>query len=142
MSMERNGSESTIESTQRAAVAAGLFPPLKPLDPDIHLRDTIIIRGGDGMYYMTGSSGDDIWDHNDGVELWKSSDLHQWDYVGLIWSIDKDWNMGKRLALASQARAGDLGAGNSLHQEHEELLHHHVDAAGQSRHSKEHDRQA
>jgi hypothetical protein len=38
----------------------------------------------DGNYYMTGASGDNIWDRNDGVELWRSSDLHQWDYLGLV----------------------------------------------------------
>lgn len=73
-----------------SAITAGLFPPIKPLDVDIHIRDTIIILGGDGNYYMTGSTGDNIWDRNDGVELWKSPDLKKWDYVGLVWSIEKD----------------------------------------------------
>jgi hypothetical protein len=73
-----------------SAVAAGLFPPIKPLDVDIHIRDTVITLGGDGNYYMTGSTGDDIWDHNDGVEIWKSADLKKWEYVGLVWSIEKD----------------------------------------------------
>src|SRR5205085_2834301 len=49
-----------------AAIKAGLFPNVKPL-LELHLRDTIIRRGGDGLYYMTGSSGDNIWDRNDGV---------------------------------------------------------------------------
>jgi beta-xylosidase len=73
-----------------AAVKAGLIPNLKPLVPDTQLRDTIVILGGDGNYYMTGSSGADIWDFNDGVELWKSGDLKKWDYVGEVWSFDKD----------------------------------------------------
>jgi beta-xylosidase len=42
------------------------------------------------MYYMTGSSGDNIWDRNDGIELWRSKDMKTWDYVGLVWSFDKD----------------------------------------------------
>ena len=72
------------------AVKAGLIPNLKPLVPDMQLRDTEIILGGDGNYYMTGSSGTDIWDHNDGIELWESPDLKSWKYDGIVWSFDKD----------------------------------------------------
>ena len=72
-----------------AAVKAGLIPPLKPL-LELHLRDTIIRPGGDGNYYLTGSTGDNIWDRNDGVELWRSTDLKKWDYLGLVWSIERD----------------------------------------------------
>jgi len=73
-----------------SAVKAGLIPDLKPLIPDTQLRDTVVILGGDGNYYLTGSSGDDIWDHNDGVELWRSADLKKWDYLGLVWTFEKD----------------------------------------------------
>lgn len=73
-----------------SAVKGGLIPDLKPLIPDTQIRDTVVIVGGDGNYYLTGSSGTDIWDHNDGVELWRSADLKKWDYVGLVWSIEKD----------------------------------------------------
>jgi beta-xylosidase len=73
-----------------SAVTNGLFPPLKPLIPDTQVRDTIVILGGDGNYYLTGSTGADIWDHNDGVEIWRSPDLKKWDYVGLVWSFEKD----------------------------------------------------
>ncbi len=70
-------------------VKLGLIPDIKPL-MDIQVRDTVIRIGGDGMYYLTGSTGEDIWDHNDGVELWRSADLKKWDYLGLVWSFDKD----------------------------------------------------
>jgi beta-xylosidase len=73
-----------------SAVKAGLIPDLKPLIPDTQIRDTIVLLGGDGSYYLTGSSGNDIWDHNDGVEIWRSNDLRTWDYLGLVWSFDKD----------------------------------------------------
>ena len=73
-----------------AAVKAGLIPNLKPLIPDLQLRDTVVRLGGDGNYYLTGSSGADIWDFNDGVELWRSPDLKKWDYVGEVWTFDKD----------------------------------------------------
>jgi xylan 1,4-beta-xylosidase len=72
-----------------SAVKKGLLPPLRPL-LDVHLRDTIICLGGDKHYYMTGSTGDNIWAFNDGVELWRSSDLKSWKYLGLVWSIEKD----------------------------------------------------
>ena len=67
----------------------GLLPPVKPL-LELHIRDTIIRLGGDGNYYMSGSTGDNIWDRNDGVELWRSKDLKRWNYLGLVWSIEKD----------------------------------------------------
>ena len=72
-----------------SAVKLGLIPEIEPL-LDIQVRDTVIRIGGDGMYYLTGSTGEDIWDHNDGVELWRSSDLRKWDYLGLVWSFEKD----------------------------------------------------
>lgn len=77
------------------AVKNGLLPPIKPLW-DLHLRDTQIILGGDGCYYMTGSSGDNIWDFNDGVELWRSQDLQKWDYLGLVWSVERDGTWEKQ----------------------------------------------
>jgi xylan 1,4-beta-xylosidase len=70
-------------------VASGLIPNIRPL-MDLHIRDTIIILGGDGNYYMTGSTGDDIWRKGDGIELWKSPDLRNWSYLGLVWSIARD----------------------------------------------------
>ena len=73
-----------------SAVKDGLIPNLKPLIPDMQLRDTIVILGGDGNYYLTGSSGANIWDFNDGIELWRSADLKKWDYVGEVWSFDRD----------------------------------------------------
>jgi xylan 1,4-beta-xylosidase len=73
-----------------SALKAGLIPDLKPLIADTQIRDTIVILGGDGNYYLTGSSGNDIWDHNDGVELWRSPDLKAWTYVGLVWSFEHD----------------------------------------------------
>lgn len=72
-----------------SAIINRLLPPIKPL-LELHIRDTIIRLGGDGNYYMTGSTGDNIWDRNDGVELWRSKNLKKWDYLGLVWSIEKD----------------------------------------------------
>jgi len=77
------------DSDSGRVVTEGLIPPVKPL-LHLHLRDTIICLGGDGNYYMTGSTGDDIWKANDGIELWRSPDLKRWDYLGLVWSIERD----------------------------------------------------
>jgi xylan 1,4-beta-xylosidase len=77
------------KATSNAAVTEGILPPIKPLY-DLHIRDTVIILGGDGNYYMTGSTGDDIWAFNDGVELWRSPDLKKWEYLGLVWDVHKD----------------------------------------------------
>jgi len=78
-----------------SVVSSGLLPHIKPIW-DVHLRDTIVILGGDGNYYMTGSSGDNIWKFNDGIELWKSPDLIDWKYLGLVWSIEKDGGWEKK----------------------------------------------
>lgn len=81
-----------------SAVSNGLLPPIKPI-LDVHIRDTVICLGGDGNYYMTGSTGDNIWDFNDGVELWRSPDLKTWAYLGLVWDVRKDgtWEKEPRM---------------------------------------------
>ncbi|WP_369062286.1 family 43 glycosylhydrolase [Caulobacter sp. 73W] len=87
-------------SSSGSVVKDGLLPPIRPIW-DAHIRDTIIRPAPDGSYYMTGSTGDNIWAVNDGVELWRSRDLATWDYLGLVWSIDRDgtweknWTMRK-----------------------------------------------
>ena len=72
-----------------SAVREGLVPQITPL-VNAQIRDAVICIGHDKRYYMTGSTGDDIWHKNDGVELWVSDDLRQWDYMGLIWSFEKE----------------------------------------------------
>jgi hypothetical protein len=83
------------QTSSDQVIALGLLPPIKPL-LELHLRDTIIRRGGEGYYYMTGSTGDNIWDRNNGVELWRSKDLRKWDYRGVIWDIDRDGTWQKQ----------------------------------------------
>jgi xylan 1,4-beta-xylosidase len=90
------------ESDSGRVVSQGLIPPVKPL-LHLHLRDTIVCLGGDGNYYMTGSTGDDIWKANDGVELWRSPDLKSWTYLGLVWDIERDGGWEKRWTI----RKGD-----------------------------------
>jgi xylan 1,4-beta-xylosidase len=91
------------QTSSDLVISLGLLPPIKPIW-ELHLRDTIICLGGDGNYYMTGSSGDNIWDKNDGVELWRSTDLKKWDYLGLVWSLTKDatWQKGASYVWAPE----------------------------------------
>jgi hypothetical protein len=88
------------------AVRDGLLPPLRPIH-HVHIRDTIVKPGPDGWYYMTGSTGDNIWATNDGVELWRSRDLDRWEYRGLVWSIERDggWERGWRMRKGVAFRA-------------------------------------
>lgn len=74
---------------QGTAVESGLVPPILPAW-DVHLRDGVVTLGGDGCYYLTGSSGDNIWAWAQGIELWKSADLRRWEYLGLVWEIDTE----------------------------------------------------
>lgn len=91
------------ETSTDKVIELRLLPPIKPIW-ELHLRDTIINIGGDGLYYMTGSSGDNIWDITTGVELWRSADMKKWDYVGLVWSLDKDatWQKNARYVWAPE----------------------------------------
>jgi type 1 glutamine amidotransferase len=83
------------DKTSGSVIKAGLLPSIKPL-MELHLRDAVICVGGDGNYYLTGSSGDNIWAWAEGVELWKSTDLKNWSYVGLVWSIEKEGHWEKK----------------------------------------------
>ncbi|MCX6937194.1 MAG: family 43 glycosylhydrolase [Verrucomicrobia bacterium] len=84
--------------------------PLRKL-LDIPLRDPQITRGGDGYYYMTGTEMDKNtlptevapnnenvrgWDRNNGIPLWRSRDLVNWETMGYVWTFEKDstWQKG------------------------------------------------
>jgi beta-xylosidase len=89
-----------------SVISNGLLPSIKPIW-DAHIRDAVICLGGDGNYYLTGSTGDNIWKYTDGVELWRSKDLQHWDYIGLIWNLEKEgtWEKGWRNLHDKPARA-------------------------------------
>jgi len=64
------------------------LPPIKPLF-DYPVRDTSVCIGGDGQYYLTGTTGHPTWwKTNEGVRVWKSPDLKKWELLGLVWKID------------------------------------------------------
>ncbi len=66
---------------------------------DVWMRDTYVTYGPDGYYYLTGTTATPgrvfpgqvhCWDYNDGLYLWRSRDLKNWESRGVIWSFDKD----------------------------------------------------
>ncbi|KAH6949695.1 glycosyl hydrolase [Ilyonectria sp. MPI-CAGE-AT-0026] len=72
-------------------ITSGLLPTIKPAIEGINLRDTSVTVGPDNIYYLSGTGADnDAWIHNEGINLWKSTDLKIWTYVGLIWSFERD----------------------------------------------------
>lgn len=70
-------------------VRNGMLPNLKPLW-NVHIRDAKVRIGGDGYYYLTGSTGEDVFYYNTAVEIYRSKDLKKWEYLGVVWDIDKD----------------------------------------------------
>lgn len=86
---------------------------------DYWMRDTWVTLGEDGFYYMMGTTADPnrkfegqvhCWDWNDGLYLFRSADIKDWEPLGLIWSMEKDgtwqkypkvYNKGEKCAKKS-----------------------------------------
>lgn len=49
------------------------------------IRDTFIVAGHDGNYYLTGTSG-----NMDGINLWRSADLMNFEFVKQVWTPEAD----------------------------------------------------
>lgn len=84
-------------------IPAGIEPAF-----DHWMRDTYVTLAPDGYYYMTGTTATPdrefegephCWDWNDGIYLWRSNDLNNWEPMGLVWSFDKDatWQKDPRV---------------------------------------------
>lgn len=66
------------------------------------IRDAQACKGGDGAYYLTGTTGDDTflkpnpnyWLISPGIQVFRSTDLKKWNSLGYVWTFDKDgtWN--------------------------------------------------
>lgn len=90
-----------LKTTTKSAVTGKLLPAMTELISNIEMRDASICLGPDNMYYLVGSMSDNsIWYHNEGINLWRSVDLKNWTYIGLVWSFendasttDKTWNL-------------------------------------------------
>lgn len=72
---------------------------------DCPLRDTSICLGGDGVYYLTGTTGaPDWWAVTGDIQLWKSSDLEHWEPLitkprkrTTVWNVDRDGTWQKEI---------------------------------------------
>ena len=51
---------------------------------DMPLRDTSVCRGPDGVWYLTGTIPP-FWSPNEGIKIWKSKDMINWESLGLVW---------------------------------------------------------
>ncbi len=73
-----------------ALPATSSLPGLRKL-LDSPLRDTSICVGPDRAYYLTGTTGHPTWwTTNEGIHVWRSTDLTNWQALGLVWSLEKD----------------------------------------------------
>ena len=88
---------------------------------DIWMRDVFVTSDPEGNYYMTGTTATPgryfpngnvhCWDYNDGIYMWKSKDMKQWEPMGRVWSFDQnaaDWQKkGKPVKPGAESPNGD-----------------------------------
>ena len=83
----------------REKTATSSLPPTPKVKIlfDYPVRDTSICLGGDGCYYLTGTTGHPTWwKTNEGIRLWQSKDLLNWKPMGSIWTFEKDGTWQKK----------------------------------------------
>lgn len=104
---------SPFAQTKKALTGEGLneflvngepkLPDFKPF-MDQRIRDPFIMTGPDKTYYMTGTlpynHGDST--YNEGIPLWRSKDLKNWENLGLIWSFEKDGTWQKQWTVKNE----------------------------------------
>lgn len=75
-------------------------PKLPNFEPfmDLRLRDPFITKGPDKTFYLTGTLPYNHKDstYNEGIPLWRSKDLKNWENMGVVWSFDKDGTWQKQ----------------------------------------------
>jgi hypothetical protein len=82
------------------------LPKITPL-LDYSMRDTSIRMGGDGNYYMVGTTGaPDWWTVTSDLKMWRSTDLKVWTPVvteprvqTTVWNIDRQGTWQKKMTL-------------------------------------------
>lgn len=79
-----------------------LSTDVKPATPapvlDIMSRDAQVCRGHDGAYYLTATTGDDdflkpgpkSWLISPGIQVFRSTNLRDWQSLGYVWTFDRD----------------------------------------------------
>jgi beta-xylosidase len=91
---------------------------LKPLF-DYWMRDTYVnyVKETDS-YYMTGTTADPsrdfpgdkhARDFNDGIYVWQSKDLKNWESLGRVWSFEKDATWHNEFVLSAQEKRNMTG---------------------------------
>lgn len=65
--------------------------PLVNLPPHIRLAHPFVVLGPDRLYYLTGTAGTgDDFCNNDGIYIWKSTDLVNWQPMGRVVSLGRE----------------------------------------------------
>lgn len=82
-----------LATTSSAADASPASPKLVLRQLiDTPLRDPCVCRGPDGTWYLTGTV-EPFWSYNQGIKLWKSTDMTNWVALGFVWKYgDSPWH--------------------------------------------------
>lgn len=84
---------------------------VKPL-VDVWMRDTYICNCEDGYYYLTGTTrfeGINFPIRNNGIHIWRSKNLKNWDDLGYVWTFDKDAAWQKQIQYQYDANGNRIG---------------------------------
>ena len=84
------------------------------------LRDPNMLSAPDGYFYMVGTSErsslpqplvtserSNGWWYNDGIPLWRSKDLVNWETMGYVWSLEKDATWAKEYKYSPHTKTDD-----------------------------------
>jgi hypothetical protein len=92
-------------ASRPAAANFGPVPPLPAIKPlfDFPLRDPSVVLVN-GVYYLTGTTGHPTWwKTNEGIRMWKSTDLARWEPMGLVWEVQKHGTWAKKVVGDNRA---------------------------------------
>lgn len=74
---------------------------------DIPLRDVSVCWGHDGWYYLTGTTGYPDWEiRNEGIWVWRSRDLKDWERIGKVWDVVQDGTWQKQEKPLGNGKTG------------------------------------
>jgi len=84
------------------------------------VRDPYILNAPDGYYYMVGtadkttlpeplvsSDNSNGWWYNDGIPLWRSKDLVDWETMGYVWTFDDHATWAKEYKFSPNTQTED-----------------------------------
>lgn len=87
---------------------------VKPLF-DYWLRDTHIALCNDNYYYLTGTTRMEGTENakimNDGISLWRSFDLKDWEEYGLVWTFEEHGTWQNKFIAPEDAQGNIAGPG-------------------------------